>query len=178
MIIFFGKGKYESDVQVQKCLAKYANLTNDLNCGSHFESITEEIENPIICRNGKPHFENSNVKFSVSHSHGFFVIAFSDSEVGIDLEFVRKIDNRKFSRLIDFESDEDFFKKWTAYEALAKYTGKGISFIFGGIEQIEKEKAELMNEGVILTQIPVFKGYVCTAASKQQEIILVKYDNE
>ena len=74
--------------------------------------------------------------FNVSHSHGLVAIALSKtSDVGIDLELVRSFKEslKEFvcsPKEAEFAKDnKDFYKVWTAKEALTKCIGTGVSII-------------------------------------------------
>ena len=79
---------------------------------------------------GKP--QGSRGFFNVSHCNGIVAIALSDSEVGIDAENVRSADRSLVEYVSDnkelpfVDSDEDFFRLWTAKESLAKAQGEGL----------------------------------------------------
>ncbi|HKL93719.1 MAG TPA: hypothetical protein VJZ69_00355 [Clostridia bacterium] len=176
MIIFFGKGKFDSDTLIKDCLRRYAVLLQDLRLQNDATLTQKEVDSAVIAREGKPHFEHLDLRFSLSHSHGAFLLAFSANEVGVDLELVRNIEHNRFVRLIDCDSTEEFFKKWTTYEALGKYKGLGAHIILGGKEKLENEIRHFLDLGGVFTSIPAFCGYVATVASLPQEIVLIKYD--
>lgn len=92
--------------------------------------------------NGKPYFKSAGAHFSLSHSGKFAVAALSlEGEVGIDVEVIDERKNifpiaeRYFSEseCACLESAEDnvtqFFKIWTAKEAIAKLFGEGLSSV-------------------------------------------------
>ena len=87
----------------------------------------------------KPYIENSGTFFNMSHSGDYAVLAVSDSEVGIDIESLRRkrisIAKRFFCseeyEYILAAGDEDavnrrFLEYWTMKEAFVKYTGTGL----------------------------------------------------
>ena len=88
--------------------------------------------------NGKPFFANAAVRFNLSHSGSTVVAAFSDLEVGVDIEsrgrcrdFVA-IANRFFhsseAEAVSRVRDEgQFLRLWTGKEAMLKLSGAGIS---------------------------------------------------
>lgn len=192
MIIFFGKGEFESDALIKDCLNRYLKLSqcvnlqnanqtqkgeSEINSLSQCQTLQQfNVKNVVISRVGKPHFENLDLKFSLSHSHGVFVLAFSKFEVGLDIEFVRELNFEKFSRLFNSDSAECFFRRWTKCEALGKYLGSGASFVMGGAKVVAKKVRNFESQGGVFTEIPLISGYTATTASMPQEIILVKYD--
>ena len=76
---------------------------------------------------------SDKVKFNISHSNDYVVLAISDVDVGVDIEKIRPFK----PNMIDFVStkeekeaivdEESFFKVWTAKEALLKCLGTGLS---------------------------------------------------
>lgn len=85
---------------------------------------------------GKPYFENVPVKFSISHTGNLWGCIMSYSDVGLDLQEIKK--NVKAEKLAGrfFSEDEyeyvrnndiyGFFRVWTVKEAYVKYTGRGL----------------------------------------------------
>ena len=96
---------------------------------------------------GKPalgeDFTDSPVRFNMSHSHGCAIYAVTlGREVGVDLEFMRPLDDLLNLAERNFSVDENyvlrslpeqdrrngFFDCWTRKEAFLKATGDGLSF--------------------------------------------------
>ena len=79
-------------------------------------------------QSGKPYTDG--VEFSLSHTDGLTVCAVSDKTVGVDCEKVRCINNkvRMVSRFLNETAenitDEELFRKWTAFESRVKYFGE------------------------------------------------------
>ncbi len=93
---------------------------------------------------GKPFAVNSGMKYNISHCGNVAAVAFSDEEVGVDIEKVRKypplVPRRFFTEgekeYLDAARDTDentqrFFAVWTAKEAYLKLHGAGIG---GGLD--------------------------------------------
>lgn len=89
--------------------------------------------------NGKPYLVGiPNLHFSLSHSGSYVVVAFSEREVGIDIQHHRpmkeKIAERFFSeednallRQLEAAGDgEGFYRIWAIKEAYMKLTGEGL----------------------------------------------------
>ena len=89
---------------------------------------------------GKPYFKNEeNIKFSISHSKDLVGVAFSDREVGFDVQVVRNVGDEVFNRVLSDKENEDvssakndnerlnkFFKYWVIKEAILKRNGTGL----------------------------------------------------
>jgi phosphopantetheinyl transferase len=97
---------------------------------------------------GKPYFAEpplaGKVHFSVSHSGRYWAALFAGTEVGLDIEDLsihRSLTQERMKGIAErfFSADERahlvaagigreaFFRIWTAKEAYAKYTGKGMA---------------------------------------------------
>jgi 4'-phosphopantetheinyl transferase len=92
---------------------------------------------------GKPQTQ-SGLHFNISHSQQNVVVAFHNSDIGIDIEVVRKVNHPSFKRVFGHEelsyigrSDERFFELWTRKEALIKADGRGFSLPVNQINSLE-----------------------------------------
>jgi len=91
----------------------------------------------VISKNKKPAIYQQNIKYNVSHSGDWILIAVSTNEIGIDTEEIDPLfryhgilaDNFNKNE-IDYIAHEDsvnsFFLLWTRKEALIKGTGQGL----------------------------------------------------
>ena len=83
--------------------------------------------------NGEPYLEDEAYHVSLTHKGDIAIAAFSRSSVGVDVEDVTVPRNvERLSRLFD-ECERpndlyDFYKVWTAKEAVGKRLGTGISY--------------------------------------------------
>ena len=82
---------------------------------------------------GKPYIEGTDRHIGVSHSGDYVAVCVSDSPCGIDIEKIRDEGYRNLmlramteSELSKIHTSADFFRYWTAKEAYAKYTGRGL----------------------------------------------------
>lgn len=90
-------------------------------------------------KNGKPYLKNSNLFFNISHKKDIIVIAVSDNEVGIDIEYIDKDKEIKKALLNSFFSKneinyidnniENFFEVFTKKESYIKMLGKRVAEI-------------------------------------------------
>ena len=85
---------------------------------------------------GKPYLKNAALQFSLSYTHGAYIVALSDDEIGADIERLRAAKPHVASRCFtDAENsylyqdmtlcDKRFYELWTQKEAYLKYTGEG-----------------------------------------------------
>lgn len=101
----------------------------------HYD-IDSLVEND---KHGKPFFANSNVKFNISHSGKYVVIAVSDFDIGIDIQKMKadkhRIAEKSFlkneSAYINEVPNADtklqrFCEVWTMKEAYLKHIGLGL----------------------------------------------------
>lgn len=120
MIVFVVREKVNSDAFIRFGYAYYRDL-----CGHLHGELPESIS---IIRDGghKPRLDVDGVHFNLSHSGDLVLVAFSHTEIGVDVEKIRPVNREKFT-FIDAEDDEEFFEKWTERESYLKLTGEGIT---------------------------------------------------
>lgn len=115
---------------------------------------------------GKPFLsdESTRLKFNLSHSSELTLIAVNrNDEIGIDLEFVKDIDDRTELAKNLFtdneiellnnahDSNEVFFQIWTRKEAIIKAVGKGLSLPLNLID-VSNPDSIFYNNSNILTK--------------------------
>ncbi len=110
--------------------------------------IAPETLKIIADENEKPYIENCSIHFNISHCENILVYAFSDSEIGIDIEKIKPIslsvlkrffseDEQKFvlghlagekdsGKCENAETLEKFYRIYTLKEAICKKSGVGI----------------------------------------------------
>lgn len=84
---------------------------------------------------GKPYLKNSELFFSISHTAGAIIAAFSEGEeIGADVERKnRRVNERLYARVLSDEEQksvhgtEDFLRLWVQKEAFLKRLGVGIT---------------------------------------------------
>ena len=125
---------------------------------------------------GKPYVGvGSGMYVSISHSHGLCAAAVSDSEVGVDIEYIdpnRSVERLKRLAERFFSADEleyvsglpeRFYEIWCAKESYVKYTGAGLSglggfSIFGLPVNVTRLRVIDTNGG----------SYACAVASRER----------
>ncbi len=112
---------------------------------------------------GKLSLKQSKIFFNVSHSKDLIAIAFSDSEIGLDIEKIRnknmsKLNYKYFGNKVS--TREEFFTLWTMAESFVKYKAGSIAIDLKDIELIDGNvlfKGEKQN--VVIKNI-IFDDYV------------------
>ena len=99
---------------------------------------------------GKPFLDNSHLFFNISHSNDALVVAFSDKEIGVDIEKVnsyscniakRYFCDNEYRFIVSKQSNRNnrFFDIWTKKEAYIKYLGMGLSKPLNSFNVLSKE---------------------------------------
>lgn len=141
---------YASDIGKDKTVAENAILQAHGNRTGKSVTIDRLSKGkPVVLYDGK-----REGCISVSHTDGLLVIAFSDSEVGIDIERIDRQVSDKICKDI---------REWTRYEAYGKYLGTGISK--------KLLKSELPED---LIESYTFEDYVISLASEDKKVDIIK----
>jgi 4'-phosphopantetheinyl transferase len=91
------------------------------------ELLARYTDDVDIVEDGKPALRNQAIEFNVSHSGDFIAYAFATTTpVGIDIEQIRPMGDDRERIMAEAISDEDFFARWTAKEAVLKASGAGL----------------------------------------------------
>ncbi|MDR2510410.1 MAG: 4'-phosphopantetheinyl transferase superfamily protein [Spirochaetaceae bacterium] len=129
---------------------------------------------------GKPYIEGAPC-FNVSHSKRLVCAAFSDSEVGIDVEYVRDVNiagiSRRFSSaerdFIEKSADPKaaFFYVWTRKEAFLKARGSGFfcdTSLFDCTQNFVSENSGAVPRAWYITSFNIREGYAAAFCAAQQ----------
>ena len=99
--------------------------------------------------NGKPEVLEAGIRFNVSHSGDYALLAFAeDVELGVDVERIRggrvvgdlarrilsPAEFARFDALAEYDREKTFFQIWTLKEAVLKAMGSGLSVAPESIE--------------------------------------------
>lgn len=125
-----------------------------------------DVGKPLLIKkheNGKPYFvykdymENPGVCFSISHSKNILLLALSDMNIGIDIEYVMKKHDGVIGKCFltgeknyvlggknKTEQNERYYEVWTRKEACVKYSGTGIDKNLKKIDVFAKDLAGLL----------------------------------
>lgn len=143
---------------------------------------------------GKPYFQHVHpaLFFNISHSGDYLVVAFSDQEVGVDIERIgnaRMEVARRFFHPVEVDELEGteeplrtvlFFRLWSVKESFLKYVGSGLSAPLSGFRVgCGKSGISIVPEGkervgVQVRECRLDKNYVCyvCAASPERPQVL------
>lgn len=96
-------------------------------------------ETPVVHNeNGKPYLKDGGIFFNMSHSGKYAVCAFSDEEIGVDIEELSDVPEElmravctdaeyRYLLAAGEKQKEDFFRLWTVKESFMKYIGTGLA---------------------------------------------------
>lgn len=115
----------------------YKNLDSKEALATSLKSLDIKNYSLIYNEYGKPYLKDNQVYFNISHTKDTVVVAISDKEVGIDIEYKRyktKVMNKYFNeKEIEFinsaeDKEEAFTIIWVKKEAYVKMIGQGIAY--------------------------------------------------
>lgn len=172
---FAGSPEYVDGILAKRGAKEWAESVSGLN--ALLAAMKEAKIDPataVIKRleSGKPVFTNIPYYFNISHSCGRAVCVLSDVEVGVDIEFIKKV--RAFDLIAEnfFASEEikrfrsaknsaeEFYRIWTRKEALLKKSGSGIEYKkLKSIDTFAYEEAEFVEykRGLYMTTVCLAK---------------------
>jgi 4'-phosphopantetheinyl transferase len=106
----------------------------------HYLGKTDQEINLVFGEKGKPHIGNlPHVHFNISHSGHYVICAVAETEIGIDVERIRKVDLRIAERFFSPSEIDDlmacdekkrmpyFITLWTIKESYLKAIGRGLT---------------------------------------------------
>lgn len=150
-------------------------LFGKLMVKKYFETLNANFYwgNWQIAEGGKP-FYSGGKKFNISHSGSFVTVAFSDNEIGLDIEKCVDFDidaivdnlheqEKKFIADADNTSDA-FFTVWTRKEAYLK--AKGVGIIEGLNHENCLEPSIGFEEKWFLTSLSIVENYKVALCSQ------------
>lgn len=139
--------------------------------------------------NKKPYISSyESVCFNVSHSGNYGVIAISNSDIGVDVEYINYnfgfkdmlasiySDQEITMVLNSSKSAECFYKFWTRKEAIVKATGKGINDhlpkipAMDGTHLVDPVLLECVRDYHVLS-FDIDKDYIATLATVKKDIL-------
>ena len=116
----------------------------------------------------KPYFRSAPwICFSVTHSGDYWLCAFSQQNVGLDLQREQKAQTTRIASRF-FHPDEtaylqlhphSFFDIWAAKESYVKFTGTGIDDNFSSFSVVNGGRICSASEGFTIRLLPFVPGY-------------------
>lgn len=174
MVVFIKKN-YNKEYRrefVEECFGRYLKF-----CGENASELPGEAKG----KNDKPYFPSRpDVRFSLSHSDNYAILAMGETEIGCDIEKIRDINykpivNRWFfgGEIEAADSVENYFSVWTKKEAYLKLTADGLS----GIRKFDVTgPLEFEGKPVVLTSVDFIPGFKGAIAAEAQEIVFEDVD--
>ncbi|WP_243556255.1 4'-phosphopantetheinyl transferase family protein [Priestia megaterium] len=138
------------------------------------DKLNIPIESILIVENqyGKKKCKNSlNVHFNISHSGKWVVIAFSEYEVGVDIEEMLGIEFNEVIPFFTYEEQEylnslkedkklGFYRMWTAKESYMKYTGLGFNLDLNSFSVPLQENGEVKSKDCTTDKRPLISSFL------------------
>lgn len=151
----------------------------DLNINSSYHYFFND--------NKKPFLNDIPLKFNISHSNDYVIVALSQDEVGCDIEYIKDIDlkiadkyffNSEYINIINSQNKlESFYRYWTLKESFMKATGKGFSLNLNDFEiKIDDQifvNQSLDNNKYFFKEIEI-KDYKCSICLLNNKDVIVK----
>lgn len=116
---------------------------------SYFDIGEEDL---IQNRFGKKYVatSNENKHFNISYSNQLAVLAISDEDVGIDIEYLNRRVPSHLRSILNIDYDKaniDFYYKWTCIESSSKLLGVGLANGFRNIQILQNSSFECYHKG-------------------------------
>lgn len=124
-----------------ECFTDYSETVNIVGIDDLFGNPEIFNRNPIsFNEEGKPYFDDKNKTFfNISHSEDWCFVAFSNSEVGIDVQKIKKLNGNVAQRFFN-EKDNEYINEdealslertievWCIKESYVKMLGIGLGY--------------------------------------------------
>lgn len=165
---------------LKQLLGQYVKLVPEL-----INIITGENKKPVL----KDHL---HLHFNISHSHDYIALAFSDNNIGIDVEYIdNNFNHTQIAETCFTDTEINFLRKasdprifffmlWTRKEALLKANGKGVNDDMNKLSCLNeftgKEIYNPVYEGYLINSFEIAKSYVAAVAYKSPQMKLMFYD--
>lgn len=125
--------------------------------------------------NGKPYLRSPSLFFNVSHSGDLLGAAFSENEIGLDVQKRSpRVPPAVLARMTSAEQKEDFYRVWTAKESYIKYRGGTLARMIGTLEyqnSVLYEAGERVQAVLYHCESDGCSVCICTQKSDAVEII-------
>ncbi len=88
---------------------------------------------------GKPYSSKQDKKFNISHSGEYTVLAVCQSDIGVDIQEIRQVNDGILKKTLTeeeilwYKKNNDFYSLWCLKEALSKAVGIGLKLGFNKV---------------------------------------------
>ena len=145
------KGKQERVSRYKEAIRRKCSVAGEMLVKEYIGkslNISPEVLVILTDKTGKPYIENCPIHFNISHCENILAYAFSDKEIGIDIEKIKPIPISVLNRFFSTEEQEfvlekasnesesedydkpqileNFYTIYTLKEAICKKSGIGI----------------------------------------------------
>lgn len=110
----------------------------------------------------KPYLKDSNLYFNISHDKDTIVLAISDKEIGVDIEYltykeevIKHRFNKKEQLIIknSLNKEYDFTRIWVMKEAYLKCIGTGLEYGLKKVDATKLNKIDIINKDTYLIAV-------------------------
>lgn len=168
------------DVQKHKFIKDQKMMLGGRLLVNHFYSqkdILFSLDELNYTEKGKPYLSDNRF-FNISHSANYIVVVFSTSELGVDIEEIKKININQFTEVLhkneistiesSDESIREFYNVWTRKEAYFKANGYGITN--NDLSNVDCLANSIVdNQKWFLKSFDLIKGYKVAICYQDQE---------
>ncbi|MCL2682966.1 MAG: 4'-phosphopantetheinyl transferase superfamily protein [Bacteroidales bacterium] len=138
---------------------------------------------------GKPLLLDEHLHINLSHAKSAVVAGFSETPIGVDVEFIRKtypkiVCKRVFtpSEIAQIENANSptlaFFKFWTLKESYVKCIGQGLSFPLKTVEfKLVNEKISCSDNRFIISTFTQNQHQISVCATEQQAVRNLSFED-
>ncbi|MCE3294305.1 MAG: cereulide biosynthesis operon crsT, crsX, grsA and grsB s [Crocinitomicaceae bacterium] len=137
---------------------------------------------------GKPFIPGAPF-FNLSHSGDYVVLAISENEVGVDIEFMGEVAYDELSKFFTPAEQElirssvhpryEFYRIWTAKEALLKCTGKGLGLPLDSFCVAANTELRVENQNYCVQQLEILlpENYQMAVCSSENATLRIERYN-
>ena len=109
---------------------------------------------------GKPFIKDGHCHVSISHSGEAVLCGISEHPIGVDIEKIAPIPQKIAQKVgLNFDSEEQFYRYWTAAESYGKLYGKGVWWAL--------KQDFYADDTCRFEQVPCPNGYIATLCIKK-----------
>lgn len=155
-----------------------------IDYGLNIYGLSRNQINIVYNKMGKSYIEGKDLYFNISHSDQFVACAFSNEDVGIDLQkvhkvsdsFVNKVCTKKEIDQILNDRENQIIRLWTFKESYLKMTGEGIARDFSKIEIDLKNKRSFNHKELFFQEYQLENYYLticCKIDDFSKDLIIV-----